>query len=267
MYEPPLHREDDLGEAARADPRAAARAPDQPRSAGAARQRHSVPARPAASRLGTLRAHMARANPQWRDLAREPRGARRLPGRRTITSRRPGTRPSGRPTRSCRPGTTSWSRRAGQRRVIEDDEWLSRQIEALTRSQEAAREEPWAVSRRAGRFHRAAAQGDRRDRDRDCATSGANGRRARTAAPPTAPAWSPASRRWATRRRSRWPRSSRRRGATDRSRLPPARGRDPVSSHVSEGTQRRNGNDGLDQAALHRSCHLDRRPQRRNPIR
>ena len=34
----------------------------------------------------------------------------------------------------------------GAAKVIEDDAWLSQQIEALTRKQEAAREKPWGVS-------------------------------------------------------------------------------------------------------------------------
>ena len=55
----------------------------------------------------------------------------------------------------------------GRARVIEDDEWLERQIAALTARQEASREAPLGGQRRAARFRRASAQGDRRDRDRD----------------------------------------------------------------------------------------------------
>ena len=35
---------------------------------------------PAASRLGVLKVHLARANPQWRDLEAAARRARRVPG-------------------------------------------------------------------------------------------------------------------------------------------------------------------------------------------
>jgi transcriptional regulator len=58
---------------------------------------------------GRLRAHLARANPQWRLLA-------------AIVQVR------------------------GTVRVIEDQEWLAQQISDLTVSQEGSRETPWAVT-------------------------------------------------------------------------------------------------------------------------
>src|SRR5918993_4630496 len=57
---------------------------------------------PEASKLGTLRAHVARANLQWRDFD---------PSREALVifqgaERSPGTRRSARPGRWCRPGIT-----------------------------------------------------------------------------------------------------------------------------------------------------------------
>ena len=54
-------------------------------------------------------------------------------------------RPSRRPARSCRPGTTRSSRCAGPARVIHDADWLRSQIGKLTGEHEAAREHAWAV--------------------------------------------------------------------------------------------------------------------------
>ena len=88
---------------------------------------------------GRLRAHLARANPQWRQLADNRRcrcwSSSRAP---TATSRRPGTRPSARPARSCRPGTMRSCRCAARARVIEDTGWLAGQIAELTATHEAA---------------------------------------------------------------------------------------------------------------------------------
>ena len=84
-----------------------------------------------ASPLGTLRAHVARANPQWRSSI--PRGRPWSCSRRsTPTSRPPGTPPSASTARSCRPGTTPSSRPGAEPRVIEDPAWLGAQIRALT---------------------------------------------------------------------------------------------------------------------------------------
>ena len=81
MYEPPLHREDDL---ARQHALIEARRLGLLISHGPQGLiANAVPflLDPAASKLGTLKAHVARANPQWRDLQASPRGACRIPGR------------------------------------------------------------------------------------------------------------------------------------------------------------------------------------------
>ena len=95
--------------------------------------------------LGTLRGHVARANPQWRehDAARDAlvvfQGVDHY-----IT-------PSWYETK-CETGKVvpTWNyaivQAWGRLRVVEDREWLARQIVALTGAQEAARDEPWAVA-------------------------------------------------------------------------------------------------------------------------
>ncbi len=72
MYEPPLHREDDL---ARQHALIEARTIGLLISHGPlGLMANAVPflLDPAASKLGALKAHVARANPQWRDLQARP---------------------------------------------------------------------------------------------------------------------------------------------------------------------------------------------------
>ncbi|HVL71502.1 MAG TPA: FMN-binding negative transcriptional regulator [Beijerinckiaceae bacterium] len=95
-----------------------------------------------ASPRGTLRGHLARANPQWRELAGEAlvvfQGADGY-----VT---PSWYATKRETGKVVP---TWNyvmvQARGPVRVIEDEGWLREQIEALTRMQEGARTEPWAV--------------------------------------------------------------------------------------------------------------------------
>ncbi len=144
MYEPPLHREDDL-----------------------VRQHALIKARPlgllvshgpqglianavpflldsAASKLGTLQGHVARANPQWRDLAVGKEALVVFQGVDHYVS--PSWYETKRETGKVVP---TWNyvmvQARGSARVIEDDEWLQRQIEGLTAKQESARKAPWAV--------------------------------------------------------------------------------------------------------------------------
>jgi len=145
MYEPPLHREDDL-----AKQHALVRARPLGLLVSHSPQGLLANAIPflidsAASRLGTLRAHMARANPQWRDLRENPDALVVFQGTDHYVS--PSWYATKRETHKVVP---TWNyvmvQARGAAKVFEDDEWLSRQIEALTRAQEAARAEPWAVS-------------------------------------------------------------------------------------------------------------------------
>ncbi len=144
MYEPPLHREEELE-----------------------RQHALIRARPlgllvshgpqgllanavpflldsAASKLGTLIAHLARANPQWRDLAASPEALVVFQGADHYVS--PSWYATKQETHKVVP---TWNyvmvQARGQARVIEDDAWLERQIAALTDRQEASRPAPWAV--------------------------------------------------------------------------------------------------------------------------
>jgi transcriptional regulator len=145
MYEPPLHREDDLTKQ-----HALIRARPFGLLVSHGPQGLVANAIPflidsAASSLGTLRAHMARANPQWRDLRANPDVLAVFQGPDHYVS--PSWYATKRETHKVVP---TWNyvmvQARGAAKVFEDGEWLSRQIEALTRAQEAARPESWAVS-------------------------------------------------------------------------------------------------------------------------
>jgi transcriptional regulator len=144
MYEPPLHREDDL---AKQHDLIRARPLGLLISCG----RHGLIANaipflvdPAASKLGTLRAHMARANGQWRDLAEAPEALVVFQGADHYVT--PSWYATKRETGKVVP---TWNyvmvQARGRARVMDDDAWLARQIEALTKAREASREHPWAV--------------------------------------------------------------------------------------------------------------------------
>jgi transcriptional regulator len=99
--------------------------------------------------LGTLRAHVARANPQWRDFLEgdRPGGAALVVFQGVDTYVTPSWYATKRETGKVVP---TWNYAIvqvhGRPRVIEDDAWLARQIEALTSTHEGGRPEPWAVS-------------------------------------------------------------------------------------------------------------------------
>ena len=99
---------------------------------------------PAASRLGTLRAHMARANPQWRELEQAPDALVVFQGAEHYVT--PSWYATKRETGKVVP---TWNyvmvQARGQAKAIHDDAWLAGQIEALTNQREAARDPPWAV--------------------------------------------------------------------------------------------------------------------------
>jgi transcriptional regulator len=145
MYEPPLHREDDLS---RQHALIRARPLGLLISSGPqGLVANAIPflIDPAASKLGTLRAHVARANGQWSDLAHAPEALVVFQGADHYVS--PSWYPTKQETGKVVP---TWNyvmvQARGAARIIEDDDWLSRQIEALTSGQEARRNKPWAVS-------------------------------------------------------------------------------------------------------------------------
>jgi len=145
MYEPPLHREDDL---AKQHALIRARPLGLMVSHGAlGLTANAVPFLLAAeaSRLGTLRAHLARANPQWRDLRENGEALVVFQGPDHYVS--PSWYATKRETHKVVP---TWNyvmvQARGKAVVHEDDAWLCAQITALTAGQEAGREQPWAVS-------------------------------------------------------------------------------------------------------------------------
>ena len=98
----------------------------------------------AASPLGTLRAHLSRANPQWRDF--DPAQDALVVFQGTETYITPSWYETKREHGKVVP---TWNyaivQARGRMRIIEDPAWLLEQVTAMTSTQEAARQEPWAV--------------------------------------------------------------------------------------------------------------------------
>jgi transcriptional regulator len=94
--------------------------------------------------LGTLRVHMARSNPQWRELEalQECLVVFQGPQDYVTPSWYATKRETGKVVPTWNYATVhAW----GRPRVMTDDVWLRRQIEDLTRSREELRPAPWAV--------------------------------------------------------------------------------------------------------------------------
>lgn len=96
---------------------------------------------------GRLRAHLARANPQWQLLAETPD----MPVLVVFQGEDAYVTPSWYETkRETGKVVPTWNYATvqvrGMARVIDDKDWLAGQIAALTASQEAGRTEPWQVS-------------------------------------------------------------------------------------------------------------------------
>ena len=64
-------------------------------------------------RCDTAGGHFARANDHWKMMEQEDPHSPPSSRARTLTCRRPTTRPSRKPARWCRPGPTSWCMRTG----------------------------------------------------------------------------------------------------------------------------------------------------------
>jgi len=145
MYEPPLHRQEDLA----AQHALIVACPlgllisCGPSGLLANRLPFLIDA--GASKLGTLQVHMARANPQWRDLTGESDILAVFHGVDHYIT--PAWYETKRQTGKVVP---TWNytmvQARGRPRVIHDAEWLHRQIGALTARHEAARPAPWAVT-------------------------------------------------------------------------------------------------------------------------
>jgi transcriptional regulator len=98
---------------------------------------------PAASRLGTLKVHIARANGQWRDLEASPEALVVFQGNDHYIT--PSWYETKRETGKVVPTWNYTMVQAKGRAKVMDDAWLSRQIEELTQTLEQRREQPWAV--------------------------------------------------------------------------------------------------------------------------
>ena len=96
--------------------------------------------------LGTLRAHVARANPVWHEASRDVEALVIFQGPQTYITPTwyVETKPAGGKV------VPTWNycvvHAHGPLRVIDDREWLRAQIERLVRRHEARRAEPWAIS-------------------------------------------------------------------------------------------------------------------------
>jgi transcriptional regulator len=100
---------------------------------------------PAPAPFGTLRGHVARANPVWREFSREVEALVVFQGPGTYVS--PAWYPSKQETGKVVP---TWNYAVvhahGALRVIEDRAWLRDFVTMLTNRHEAARRDPWQVT-------------------------------------------------------------------------------------------------------------------------
>jgi transcriptional regulator len=97
-----------------------------------------------AAPLGVLRAHLARANPQWRELAQLEEAMVVFQGPQAYVT--PSWYATKQETHKVVP---TWNYATvhvwGRPRIVEDAAWLRAQIEDLTRLKERARAQPWSV--------------------------------------------------------------------------------------------------------------------------
>jgi transcriptional regulator len=100
---------------------------------------------PAASPLGTLRGHLARANGQWRGF--DPEGPVLVVFQGVHHYVTPSWSETKRETGKVVP-TSNYAivQARGRARAVQDRDWLAAQVAALTASQEAGRAEPWRVT-------------------------------------------------------------------------------------------------------------------------
>ena len=110
--------------------------------------------------FGTLRLHMARANGQWRALAEDPDTPVLAVFRGSDAYVSPSWYASKAEHGKVVP---TWNyavvEARGRARVMDDPDWIARQIADLTRSHEQARAEPWQVGDAPERFIEAQIRG------------------------------------------------------------------------------------------------------------
>jgi transcriptional regulator len=97
----------------------------------------------AASKLGVLKVHLARANPQWRDLQEHPDTLIVFQGLDHYIT--PSWYATKRESGKVVPTWNYTMVQAKGRAKVMDEAWLSQQVEELTRTLEQRREQPWAV--------------------------------------------------------------------------------------------------------------------------
>jgi transcriptional regulator len=143
LYEPPLHRNENLAEL---------HALIKERvfgllisNGGEGLIANSVPfvLDTAASKLGKLKVHLARANPQWRDLEASPDVLVVFQGHDHYIT--PSWYATKRETGKVVPTWNYTMVQAKGRAKVMGDAWLSQQIQELTQTLEQRREQPWAV--------------------------------------------------------------------------------------------------------------------------
>lgn len=101
--------------------------------------------------FGTLRGHVARADPLWRDLSPDVEPLAIFQGPRAYIT--PSWYPSGKEGGKVVPTYNYIVVHAyGPMRVIEDREWLRDLLERLTNQYEAGRQEPWRLADAPGDF-------------------------------------------------------------------------------------------------------------------
>jgi transcriptional regulator len=144
MYEPPLHRQEDvaaLHALMRAQPLALLVSHG---SSGLLANAIPFTLVDDGSRFGLLRCHLARANPQWRDLAEGGEALVVFQGADAYIT--PSWYATKRETGKVVP---TWNyvmaQVRGTPRVVEAADWLRAQVEQLTREREGSRDKPWAV--------------------------------------------------------------------------------------------------------------------------
>jgi transcriptional regulator len=97
----------------------------------------------AGSKFGTLKVHLARANPQWRDLQEQPDALIVFQGHDHYIT--PSWYATKQETGKVVPTWNYTMVQAKGRAKLMEDAWLAQQIEELTRGLEQRREAPWAV--------------------------------------------------------------------------------------------------------------------------
>jgi transcriptional regulator len=143
LYEPPLHRNENLTELHALVRRRVFGLLISNGAEGIVANSVPFVLDSAASRLGTLKVHIARANSQWRDLQASPEVLVVFQGDDHYIT--PSWYETKRETGKVVPTWNYKMVQAKGRSKVMDDAWLAQQIEELTQTLEQRREKPWAV--------------------------------------------------------------------------------------------------------------------------